>query len=203
MAIKNIIFDIGKVLVSFEPDENMKRLGLREDERKAVNAVLFENELWDMADEGVYSSEEILRRAIAGAPEYESAVRRAWDGVGGSIELLDYAVPWMDDLKSRGYHLYILSNYGEHTLEKTRHKMAFLPYMDGVLFSCHCKRMKPQREIYEKLLKDFGLEASESVFLDDRKVNVDGAAACGIYGILFKDYESAKQELDMLLNHYK
>lgn len=199
MEIKNIIFDVGKVLVSYEPDEMLVRLGFDRETRDAVNAAVFENELWELSDQGLFTPEEILAKAKANAPGYEAAVEKAWEHVGDSIEILPHAVEWVSDLKARGYHLYILSNYSEHTMELTKQKMAFLPYMDGALFSYTCKLAKPDEKIYEYLLNKFRLNASECIFIDDRMVNVEGARACGIQAILFEDYESARKELDALL----
>lgn len=197
--IRNIIFDVGKVLVSYEPDAYMERLGLDETQRKAVNHAMFENKLWDLSDKGVGTPEEFLQKFIAGAPEYEEEIRRVHTTVGGTIELLPYAMNWILELKERGYHIYILSNYSENMYRQTREKLKFLPLMDGAVFSYAYKQMKPEREIYLTLMDEYWLEPEESVFLDDRLENIKGAQKLGIHGIVFENYEQAKKELDDLL----
>ena len=97
------------------------------------------------------------------------------------------------NLKEQGYHLYILSNYAEHTYQLSSHKMKFLPYMDGTLFSYVYKMAKPDHEIYETLCTMYQLNPGETVFFDDREDNIEGAEACGIHGILFQNYEQAKK----------
>lgn len=82
---------------------------------------------------------------------------------------------------------------------QTKDKLAFLPLMDDVVMSYTIKKMKPDAAIYNYLCDENWLEPEESVFIDDRQENVDGAEAVGIHGILFKDYESAKQELNKFL----
>ena len=56
------------------------------------------------------------------------------------MELFPYALEWILDLKAKGYHVYILSNYGENMLNHTEDKLKFLPLMDGVVFSYKIKK---------------------------------------------------------------
>ena len=95
--------------------------------------------------------------------------------------------------------MYIISNYAENMYNQTKDKLTFLPLMDDVVMSYTIKKMKPDAAIYNYLCDENWLEPKESVFIDDRQENVDGAEAVGIHGILFKDYESAKQELNKFL----
>lgn len=197
--IKNIIFDVGKVLVYFEPAQHLKNLGYDEATRTAVMDAVFGNPMWDENDRGSMSPAEFEEAFVANAPEYEMQIREAFQTVEGTIDLLPHSLEWVQEMKARGYHLYILSNYGEHTLDKTKHKLKFLPYMDGVIFSYEYKVIKPEREIYEILLRKFGLDPEECVFIDDRKENLKTAEEFGIRGILFQTYEQARDELDQML----
>lgn len=197
--IKNVIFDVGKVLVDYYPDIYMESLGLNEEERKVVNEAMFDNPLWAMADAGVYPAEEFLPRFIAQKPEYESQIKTAYDHLDSIIQLYPYVIEWMEDLKSRGLHLFVLSNYPEFLYEKTKPRMAFLPYLDGAIFSAFEKDVKPHESIYRLLLDRYGLAAAECVFIDDREENVQGAGKAGIHGILFEGYESANRQLLELL----
>lgn len=199
--IKNIIFDVGKVLVSYEPDEYMKSMGLADEVRAAINGAMFENKLWDMSDQGLFTPDECLEKFIAGAPQYEAEIRQVHATVGGTIELLPYVMEWLKDLKDRGYKLYILSNYSENMMNQTKHKLEFLTLTDGAVFSYECKLMKPSAKIYELLCQKYDLNCSECVFIDDRLENVQGAQNNGIVGIHFKDYKQAKDELEEMLCH--
>lgn len=197
--IRNIIFDIGKVLVSYEPDAYMESLGISREDQKKINAAMFENELWDESDQGLRTPDEFLQAFIQGAPELADTIRKLHTTVGNTVELLPYAMDWILDMKARGYHVYILSNYGENMLNQTEEKLAFLPLMDGVVFSYRIKKLKPDPAIYEYLCDEYQLEPEESVFIDDRQVNIDGAEKVGIHGIVFHSYEQAKTELDEFL----
>lgn len=199
--IKNIIFDVGNVLVEYNPDGLMRRLGFDEETLQAVNQAVFQNELWNESDRGVISPEELLEAFIANNPAYEKEIRQVIDAVGDTISLMPYTVEWVKGLKERGYHLYILSNYAEYTYEKTSHKMEFLPYMDGVVFSYRCKLIKPEKEIYEYICETYGLKPEESVFLDDREDNVQAARNMGMNGIVFENYAQGSETLEQLLKN--
>jgi len=199
--IKNIIFDIGKVLVSYEPTEYMKSLGLKEDAIDAINGAMFENKLWEESDQGLYTPEECLQKFIAGAPKYEAEIRQIHSTVGKTIELFPFAMEWLQDLKDRGYKLYILSNYSENMLNQTKEKLKFLSIVDGTVFSYKCKLMKPSSKIYEYLCQKYSLNCSECVFVDDRMENVEGAQRSGIVAVHFRDYKQAKTDLEEMLRY--
>ncbi|MEE1030804.1 MAG: HAD family phosphatase [Ruminococcus sp.] len=198
--IKNIVFDVGKVLVSYDPDTYMEKiLGYDETTRQAVNAAMFQNPLWEESDRGALSTEELVEGFVKNNPAYKEQIVRAHRQVGDSIELFPYVIDWMADLKERGYRLYILSNYAEYTYQQTEDKMAFLPFMDGAVFSYECKYIKPEKEIYAYLCEKYHLNPDECVFLDDRQSNIDGAVQAGMKGILFENYEQATDALHVLL----
>lgn len=198
--IKNVIFDVGKVLVEYAPDSYMERLGFDLKTRQAVNQAMFQNPLWEESDRGKLSTEELLEKFIFNDKEYKEEITKAYQTVGNTIELFPYSVAWIKELKQRGYRVYILSNYAEVTYEQTKEKMEFLPYVDGAVFSFQCKWIKPEREIYEELCRKYSIEPRESVFLDDRLDNIEQARNLGFFGIQFESYEQAVKELERILN---
>ena len=199
MEIKNIVFDVGKVLVYFEPDWIMNKLGFTEETKAVLRKAMFEDPLWNEVDRGVLSTEELVAAFAKNATEYEKEIRETYLHVGDSIELLPHAVEWTASLKERGYHLYIISNYGEYTLEQTKEKMDFLKYMDGAIFSYQYQIIKPDARIYEQLLKNYDLKAQECVFIDDKAENVEAAKAAGYQGIVFTTYKAVTKELEEIL----
>ena len=197
--IRNIIFDVGKVLVSYEPEEMMRKLGYTEEQIQIVNAAMFCNPLWDEADKGIRSSEEYYKAFLNQNPEHKDIIQKAYEHIGDCIELLPHAMDWILEMKQRGYHVYILSNYSEYTFEVTKEKLAFLSLMDGIVFSYNTKMGKPDEGIYKKLISEFFLEEEESVFIDDRRENIEAAESLGIKGIQFFNYPQAKAELNTYL----
>ena len=197
--IRNIIFDVGKVLVSYEPEKMMENIGFTDDEINIVNAAMFKNPLWNEADMGLRTKDEYHEAFLNNDIEHKELIQKAYEHIGDAIELFPYAVDWILEMKNRGYHVYILSNYSEYTLEVTKSKLKFLPLMDGIVFSYETKMGKPDEGIYKKLISEFFLEESESIFIDDRKENVEIAEKLGIRSILFTDVVDSQNRLNRIL----
>lgn len=81
------------------------------------------------------------------------------------MELFPYAMEWILDLKARGYHVYILSNYSENMLDQTKDKLKFLPLMDGVVFSYKIKKMKPDPEFMNICVMNTGWNRKKAYLL--------------------------------------
>ena len=139
--IKNVIFDVGQVLVAWEPVEAMRALGMDEETVRAVADATVHTSDWDEVDRGALSDEELLTGFIRKAPAYEAQIRNFWEHVDRAIYPFPYVGEWMRTLKDKGYRLYILSNYGAWTYAKTKDQsLGFLKDVDGALFSFEVSR---------------------------------------------------------------
>ena len=119
--------------------------------------------------------------------------------MGKAIWQFSYVKEWIGAMKKAGYHVYILSNYGSWTYEKTKdNALNFLEDVDGAIFSYQVKLIKPDAEIFYALFEKYGLHAEECVFLDDLPANIEGAKAVGMHGIVFTGLEDALAELERL-----
>lgn len=193
--IKNIILDVGKVLVEWEPRVAMQKLGFDDETIQVVAETTAESEDWNELDRGAKDDDALLAGFIAKAPEYEKQIRLFWENLGTAIWQYDYVRPWIHSMKESGYRVYILSNYGHWTYEKTQKALSFLEDVDGAVFSYQVKQIKPNPDIYQTLLEKYQLKAEECVFLDDRQDNIEAACAQGIVGIQFIGYQDALIEL--------
>lgn len=193
--IKNIILDVGKVLVEWDTEYAFREMGLDGEAGRAVAAATVASPDWNELERSLLTDEEILVKFIAHAPEYEKEIRMVWDNIALPIWQYDYARPWIRAMKRNGYRVYILSNYSRYTYEHTREALSFLEDVDGALFSFQVKQIKPEPEIYRSLLAKYSLNPQECIFLDDRRENVEAAEAQGIAGIQFTGYEEALLEL--------
>ena len=197
--VKNIIFDVGQVLVSYDWENYLKAFHFSAEEEKLIAEKVFKSQIWNERDRGLFPEEEYRKQFIAELPaEYEADVKRVIEESGKTIGIKDYAETWTSYLKSQGYQLYVLSNYSRYMLDRTKKEMPFLKYMDGTVFSCDVKQLKPEADIYQTLLDKFGLKAEECVFIDDRPVNCEGAQKAGIHTICFKSFKQAAAELEAL-----
>ena len=201
--IKNIVFDVGQVLVTFDPPKYIKDLGYSDEVIEALQAAMFNHPLWGELDRSIYTKAELMEMFVKNDPKYEKEIRDVFGSIENSAKPQPYVIEWMEDLKKRGVGLYVVSNYAEFMYEGTKHSMLFLPYMDGVMFSYMCHAIKPEKEIFENLLNKYDLKAEECVFIDDRAENIEGAERVGFVGIQFKSYEQAKESLDKYLEMEK
>lgn len=198
--IKNIVFDVGKVLVDYTPAQYVKDRGYTPKEQKVILQAIFDSPLWQEMDQGIHTTREAVEGYIRNAPPgYRELIRDAYSQVQDTIHEMPYAGQWVKELKERGYHLYILSNYSEDLYHRTRDKMPFLPYMDGVVFSHQCHLIKPDQEIFRYLCASYGLKPEESVFMDDNAENIRAAEEYGMYAIRFLGYEDAVRKLEKRL----
>ncbi|MBR1477759.1 MAG: HAD family phosphatase [Lachnospiraceae bacterium] len=197
--IKNIVFDIGNVLTDFRYMDFLKDKGLTDEEIKAVVKASVEHPNWNEFDRGVLTRDECLLSFIASAPELESKLHIAYDDISGMVTPRDYAIPWIKSLKDKGYKVYYLSNFSKAAEDECAESLSFIPYTDGGILSYRVKLIKPDPAIYRLFLSTFGLNASECVFIDDKKNNIDAAISEGWSGIVFKSKEQVEEELEKLL----
>lgn len=199
--IKNIVFDIGDVLVKFMPEASVRYIGVDETEVNDVLAATVGSRWWAELDRGVMDEEEVIGKMIEESPKYKDAIRKFFDdGKELLVEAFDYSEKWIDDMKSRGYRVYLLSNYPRsYFLLHSETRMKFVKNVDGRVVSAFVKSVKPEHEIYKILLDTYNLNPDECVFIDDREDNVEGAVKAGMHGIVFKNFEDANQKLESLL----
>ena len=196
--IKNIIFDVAGVLVDFKWKERFKELGVPEEEIEPLAAATLNSRVWPEFDRGVWSDDEVLLGLIKDAPEKEQWIRLIWDRVSVSVTCRSYTRPWIRFLKEQGYHVYLLSNWPGKIYDERAEELSFEKETDGAIFSYRVKMIKPDREIYEKVLSEYGLKAEECVFIDDTKINLPVPESMGIHTIQFVQYEQVVKDLEKL-----
>lgn len=199
--IKNIVFDIGNVLVKFQPDQAMRELGIEEEKIPKMAQATYSNPIWGELDRGVIPEAEIIDKMVTVAPEYEEEIRLFFrDGKDKVVKTHSYAKAWIEELQHNGYKVYLLSNYPENYFELHRKsQLDFANIVDGMIISGMVKMVKPNADIYECLFDTYNLKPEECVFLDDRPENIEGGEKLGMRGIVFESYEDAKTKLERML----
>ncbi len=196
--IKNIVLDVGRVLVSWEWDHVLDALGFTGERREAVvNATVCSVD-WLQSDLSILSDEEILKLFIRNAPQYEAEIRLLWAHVPDMIAQYPYSKDWIISMKNKGYQVYILSNYGRYTYEVTQEALFCTKLADGGIFSYEVGLIKPDPKIYEELMTRYQLKAEECVFLDDSLANIQAARGLGWSGIVFENLAQANEDLKKL-----
>ena len=196
--IRNIIFDIGRVLNGYGWEEYLRRVVPGQEAYKAVEQAIFLNPAWVEHDKGLLTEEEEIADFVSAAPAYEKEIRAVYENLGDCTWALDYAIPWVKELKAKGLKLYVLSNWPEHIYRQRGNKLDFLDLVDGYCLSFQEHLNKPDAEAFLNLMGKYGITAEETVLIDDTKANIQAAKKLGIHGILFTDYERAREELKRL-----
>ena len=199
--IKAVIFDIGNVLTDFAWQEMYREKGLAGETFERVVKATVQSPYWCELDRGVMTFAEVLDKFVSLDTEMEDEIRRVLLDTHGIVTGRAYATPWVCSLKEQGLKVYVLSNFSEKIWRDCKDALEFFDYTDGGIVSYKEHLIKPDPAVYELLLKRYGLEAGECVFIDDLKENVETAIAKGIHGIVFKTYEQAKKELNILLKN--
>lgn len=196
--IKNIIFDIGNVLSDFRWREFLLDKGFDQEMADRIGAASVKSALWSELDRGVWTDEQLLQGFIKNDPQIEPQLREAFSDLHGMVVPREYAVSWVKELKSKGYGVYYLSNYSRRAEAQCSDALEFIACTDGGILSYKEKLVKPDPAIYRLLLERYGLEAEESVFLDDTPENIEAARRIGMYGIWFRNRQQAEEELKKL-----
>lgn len=184
--MKNIIFDMGNVLLTYDPEVCLKKIVEKEEDRLLIRRELFEGPEWVQGDLGHITDEERFDGVSKRVPErLHEELRRCtieWDMC---MHPVPQAREFCDYLKKRGFGIYVLSN-ASSSFYNYFPRFAPFDYFDGIVVSCDIHIIKPDIRIYQHLLKKYNLRADESFFIDDVEANIEGARKAGIDGAVFK-----------------
>ena len=190
--MKNIVFDLGGVLFARDKSKCTPELLEFFSFLRAPRTPLF----WEEYDRGTSTLEEVTATisGMTGRPvETCAAVLRL------AVDLQEPVKPTerlVGDLKAAGYRLYVLSNMSREFIDFLR-RFPVYGLFDGEVVSCEEGVVKPEPEIYRRLLGRYGLDPAQTLFIDDRPANIAAAAALGIRGQLF-DHSAPAATCDLL-----
>ena len=184
--IRQVVFDMGNVLIEWDPDKIVARLGVTGADAKLLRREVFDCLEWTALDHGTLPADEALARICRRLPArlHEAAarcVRGWWKDELVPIEGVEELIREIDAL---GYGVYVLSNATSHLHE-------YLPRLPahecfrGLIVSADWKLLKPERAIYERLFSLYGLKPEECFFIDDSNYNIEGALNSGMSGAIF------------------
>ena len=199
MKIKTIIFDLGGVLVDWNPEY----VYLKEFNGDRIKMRWFFDNIctssWNEQQDRGKLMKEATKERVKLFPKYKRLIEMFYgrweemlkEEISGTVKILR-------DLKRNNYRLIALTNWSAETFPVAIKKYKFLKLFEGIVVSGKIKMLKPFKEIYGFTLEKYNLDPKECVFIDDRLDNIQGAVRCGINGIQFESPEKLINELKKL-----
>lgn len=194
--IKNIVLDMGNVLLSYDPYVILNKVCDTEEEKQLILTHLFESDIWLMGDRGEIKNEERYDLAKEHLPkELHAKLKECVTNWDICMLPIEGAIDFCQHCRDNGYHLYVLSNACNLFYEYFP-RYYDMDLFDGVMVSSDVHMIKPDTRIYELLCSTYNLIPEECVFIDDRPENVTAAERVGMKGIVFiGDYAVVENEL--------
>ena len=193
--LKNIVFDIGGVILDDSNEVLEKFLNKSENEVKNLSKMVYGNPNWKKCLLGEISQEEHLQKLIEQFPAYQQDFEKML-----MPEYQEFVLPVMKEnlevlyeLKSKKYAIYFLSNLTEATYHYIKHT---LDDFDGGIYSWQGHFVKPQQEIYELILRKYHLKKEETIFFDDKLKNVQMGNQLGITSVQFRGREDVLRNIN-------
>jgi len=197
-AIESVVFDIGGVLLDWDPRHLYRKLF---DDEEAMNRFLGEvcTMKWHERHDLGYSMEKSCEALAAGHPE-DAEMIRAWgrrseEMVAGPIE---GTVQILGELRTAGVRCYAVTNMERETYPRRVARYPFLGWFDGTVVSGFEGVVKPNPEIFELLLSRFALRPSSTLFIDDSAANVEAARSLGMHAVRFTSPGQLRAELERI-----
>ena len=185
---KNVIFDLGGVMVDFAPKDFLLERFCNTAVEEKVYRLTFGSKTWQQLDAGLCTRSEGNHAMLTAAQAEHCAfeVQEVLENWTSILHLRRRMVELVRRLKNHGYCVYYLSNIPEDTLNLLMSR-GLEGVFDGGVASCHVHINKPDPRIYKCLLDQYGLNASECIFIDDSRANVQTAFQLGMNSIHMKD----------------
>ncbi len=186
--IKNIIFDMGRVLIEFDPDEFIRREGIKDSgEAALLKERIFHSPLWRDMDRGLLDEDEMYEEIKEDLPlSLQATGERLIKKWHEPIIPVKGMAEFVKECREKGYGIYLLSNAS--VMQKTYWpRIPGSEYFNGGVVSAYEKVIKPDFRIYQILLNRYHLKAEECLFIDDVEENVAAAEEIGIHGYVFRN----------------
>jgi 2-haloacid dehalogenase len=193
--ITTVVFDIGNVLIEWDPRHLYRRIFATPDEIEHFLANVCTS-AWNLEIDRGKSFAASVEELVASFPEHEAAIR-AFDERWSEMVpgLVPGTLALMERLEERRVPLYSITNFSAEKFAEARLRFPFFDRFRGVIVSAHERLLKPDRAIFDLLLSRYGLKAEECLFVDDIARNVAGARAVGMAAHHFEGAAGLEKEL--------
>ncbi|MFX1281184.1 MAG: HAD family hydrolase [Promethearchaeota archaeon] len=193
--IKNIIFDLGNVLLSFKPELFLANYTKDKIQIDTFIRNIIKSDIWADLDRGSFSLKYAEKKFIQMYPEEIELLHIFFTYWKEMLTPIQDNVELLSKLKYKGYKLYVLSNFIQEAYEFVKEKYNFFSFFDGLVLSCEIKLIKPEIEIFHYLLREYNLIPEDSIFIDDIEQFIEQAKRLNIKTIHYLPYTDLPSEL--------
>jgi putative hydrolase of the HAD superfamily len=197
--IKNIVFDLGNVLLSWKPGQYLEESGYDSDTVTLIMRDIFSSPVWAGLDNGDFTSAEAIEQIAQTSSLKKDFIRSLFDLRTEIIFPLTDNIKLLPRLKKSGFKLYYLSNFPLDFFEEVKSEYDFFDYFDGGIISAEVRHSKPDIRIYRILLERHRLKAEECFYIDDVEINVRAAESAGIRAYCYDSADGNPQHLYELM----
>ena len=180
--IKNIIFDIGNVLLNFQPEEFLTQYYSKE-VMGDLMTIIFASDEWVELDLGTMMINDVIKSLTLKHPHYHDEIEFVLRNWTGMLTPIHEHVHIAYALKNAGYHLSLLSNFHYEAIQTMFDQYDFFHIFEGGIISAYEHAVKPEENIYHILLQRYHLSPQECLFIDDSLANIKTGERLGIHGI--------------------
>jgi putative hydrolase of the HAD superfamily len=200
--VKSVIFDLGGVLIEWNPDRILAGYYADPEMRTIVKTALFLHPDWLQLDRGTLNEADLLARAAGRTGRPAAELSGLFDAMRESLHAKPETVSLLEKLSARNVPLYCLSNMSSDIFAYLRERHSFWGVFRGIVISGDIQMMKPEHAIFEFLLQRYGLVAAQTAFVDDNAPNIEAARELGIHPVWFKSARQCELELEKFLVNY-
>ncbi len=196
--IRNCIFDVGGVLLDWNPERILTQM-FDVERAKKLKEIMMDSPYWQELDRGSISIDEAVDIFSKEEPALREEITYALNHFIEYLPVIRENVEIAKKLKNEGFNLYILSNFQKEGFEKAQERYDFFNIFDGIVISSRIKMIKPDRDIFEYILEQYSLTPTECTFFDDSEKNVETAGDMGINAFHTPNHDAMKAACNKIM----
>ena len=199
--IRNIVFDLGNVLISFRPAAYLEKNNYPAAQQQTILSDIFRSREWLLLDNGKLTIREAIDRIAEKSSLTKQEIALIFNKRTDIMFPLDDTIKILPGLKEEGYMLYYLSNFPADIFNEVKRGYTLFEYFDGGIISADVHFSKPDPAIFNVFLEKYDLRTDECFYIDDIEENVIVAESIGMTGFFTAGSTDISNELFQKLNH--
>lgn len=201
--INNVVFDLGNVLISFDPEQYLIMKNYPPGIRNTILNDIFHSEEWLKLDNGDITTKEATDSIASRSVLKREEITVVFNFRSDIMYPIDSNVQLLPALKKNNIKLYYLSNFPLDVFDEIKSDYYFFRYFDGGIISSEAKLSKPDLRFYKLIMDKYALVPDESLYIDDLEINVRAAEAAGMKGFSTFGNQNIAPDILNIIASYK